>query len=209
MHPPYDIAVIGSGPGGYVAAIRAARLGYRVALIEKYAALGGTCTNVGCIPAKALLDSSEHYHKAKHQFAAHGIDATGVELNFAQFINRKREVVGQNTARLVYLMKKNGIEVHRGTAGFVDATHVKVAFDGQEKVLESRYFVIATGSKPSSLPGVPIDKQRIITSTEALSLPARPASLVVIGGGVVGVELASVFARIGTAVTIRLLLIDP
>ncbi|RBL90291.1 dihydrolipoyl dehydrogenase [Chitinophaga flava] len=198
----YDIVVIGSGPGGYVSAIRSAQLGYKVALVEKYDTLGGTCTNVGCVPAKALLDSSEHYHKADAQFKAHGIKLSAMELDFNQFIHRKNEVVKQNALGLVYLMKKNKIDVHYGLGSFIDATHLKVSSDKEEQVLTSKYFVIATGSKPSSLPGIIIDKKRIISSTESLSLPSQPASMVIIGGGVIGVELASVYARIGTKVTI-------
>lgn len=203
MNASYDIVVIGSGPGGYVAAIRASQLGYKVAIIEKYSTLGGTCTNVGCIPAKALLDSSEHYHQATHQFSTHGIKLADTQLDFGQFIKRKAEVVSQNTAGLIYLMKKNKIDVHHGLGSFVNANQVKVtAADGKETVLDTKYVIIATGSKPSTIPGVSIDKQRIITSTEALSLPTQPKTLSIIGGGVIGVELASVYARIGTEVTI-------
>lgn len=202
MNNQYDIIVIGSGPGGYVSAIRASQLGYKVAIIEKYNTLGGTCTNVGCIPAKALLDSSEHYHQAKEQFKAHGIHLNDLRLDFEQFIQRKTEVIKQNTAGPDYLMRKNKIDVHHGTGSFIDTTHVRVAGDGQETILSGKYFIIATGSKPSSVPGVVIDKKRIITSTESLSLSARPDSMVIIGGGVIGVELASVYARIGTEVTI-------
>ncbi|NLR79821.1 dihydrolipoyl dehydrogenase [Chitinophaga eiseniae] len=194
----YDVVVIGAGPGGYVCAIRAAQLGFKVALAEKYDVLGGTCTNVGCIPAKALLDSSEHYHKAAVQFGTHGIDLEGLHLNFQQFIQRKQEVVKQNTSGLVYLMKKNKIAVHHGLGSFVNTHQLKVG----DQVLQGRYFVIATGSKPASLPGITIDKKRVISSTEALSLPAQPASMIIIGGGVIGVEMASVYARIGTRVTI-------
>lgn len=203
MENTYDVVVIGSGPGGYVAAIRAAQLGYKVAIVEKYTTLGGTCTNVGCIPAKALLDSSEHYHQAGAQFLAHGIHTGDLSLDFSRFVQRKNEVVGQNTAGLVYLMKKNKIQVYHGLGSFTDDTHLKVtASDHTETLLTGRYFIIATGSKPSSLPGITIDKERIITSTEALSLHEQPASMVIIGGGVIGVELASVYARIGTRVTI-------
>lgn len=194
--------MIGSGPGGYVSAIRAAQLGYKVAIVEKYNTLGGTCTNVGCIPAKALLDSSEHYHQAKEQFKTHGISLGGITLDFSQFISRKADVVKQNTAGLVYLMKKNKIDVHHGTGSFIDATHLQVTAADKSTVLTGRYFIIATGSKPSSIPGVTIDKKRIITSTEGLSLPSQPGSMIIIGGGVIGVEMASVYARIGTEVTI-------
>ncbi|MEC5147009.1 dihydrolipoyl dehydrogenase [Chitinophaga sp. 212800010-3] len=198
----YDVVVIGSGPGGYVGAIRAAQLGFKVALVEKYDTLGGTCTNVGCIPAKALLDSSEHYHKAETQFGTHGIDINELKLNFSRFIQRKQEVVKQNISGLVYLMKKNKIDVHHGTGSFVDAHRLKVSTSGGDILLNARYFVIATGSKPATLPGITIDKERIITSTEGLSLSAQPAAVIIIGGGVIGVEMASVYARIGTHVTI-------
>jgi dihydrolipoamide dehydrogenase len=203
MENQYDIIVIGSGPGGYTAAIRASQLGYKVAIIEKYSTLGGTCTNVGCIPAKALLDSTEHYHQAKEQFKTHGIELNnGLSLNFTQFIKRKADVVSSNVSGLGYLMKKNKIDVHVGLGEFVDATHLKVTGEGKETLLSARYFIVATGSKPSTIPGVVIDKQRIITSTEALSLAEQPKNMVIIGGGVIGVELASVYARIGTEVTI-------
>ncbi|UII31157.1 dihydrolipoyl dehydrogenase [Fulvivirga ulvae] len=202
MNLQYDVTVIGSGPGGYVAAIRASQLGYKVAIVEKYSNLGGTCTNVGCIPAKALLDSSEHYHQALERFKTHGIDVGSLKLNFQQFIKRKSDVVSQNTSGLDYLMKKNKIDVYHGLGSFVDSEHVQVTGSGQSSILGSKYFIVATGSKPSTIPGVVIDKKRIITSTEGLSLNARPKSMVVIGGGVIGVELASVYARIGTEVTI-------
>jgi len=202
MNSTYDIIVIGSGPGGYTAAIRASQLGYRVAIIEKYATLGGTCTNVGCIPAKALLDSSEHYHQAQQQFGTHGIRLSELTLDFEQFIKRKAQVVSQNTSGLNFLMKKNKIDVYQGVGSFIDATSLRIKSPEQEIVLQSTYFIIATGSKPSTIPGVVIDKQRIITSTETLSLPQLPKSLTIIGGGVIGVELASVYARLGTAVTI-------
>ncbi|WP_454801341.1 dihydrolipoyl dehydrogenase [Mucilaginibacter phyllosphaerae] len=203
MENQYDIIVIGSGPGGYTAAIRASQLGYKVGIVEKYNTLGGTCTNVGCIPAKALLDSTEHFHKAKTEFELHGIELNnGLNLNFEQFLKRKDGVVKSNVSGLSYLMKKNKIDVRTGLGSFIDSTHLKISNEGKETVLESKYFIIATGSKPSSIPGVAIDKDRIITSTEALSLPAQPKSMVIIGGGVIGVEMASVFARIGTEVTI-------
>lgn len=198
----YDIVVIGSGPGGYTAAIRSAQLGYRVAIIEKYAVLGGTCTNVGCIPAKALLDSSEHFYQAHQQFQVHGIQTGEISLNFTQFMKRKEEVVRQNTNGLNYLMKKNKIDVHQGTGSFIDPTHILVENNGSETIFETTYCIIATGSKPSTIPGVSVDKQRIITSTEVLSLPELPKTMAIIGGGVIGAELASVYARLGTQVTL-------
>jgi dihydrolipoamide dehydrogenase len=204
MENTFNIIVIGSGPGGYTAAIKAAQMGYKTAIVEKYPTLGGTCVNVGCIPSKALLDSTEHYYEAAHTFAAHGIGLKDLSLDFAQFINRKADVVKQNTAGLEFLMKKNKIEVLRGVATFVSNTEIAVtpAGGGETLHVTSDYFIIATGSKPSAIPGVTIDKQRIITSTEALSLPDKPASMIVIGGGVIGSELGSVFSRIGAQISI-------
>ena len=197
----YDVVVIGSGPGGYVAAIRAAQLGKKTALIEKYASLGGTCLNVGCIPSKALLDSSEHFHQAKAQFADHGIGVTGLELDFGQMIARKAGVVSQTVAGIEFLMKKNNIDVYTGLGAFVDAHTLSIQPETGDAIqISAAHVIIATGSKPASLPFVEIDKKRIITSTEALSLPKLPKSMVVIGGGVIGLELGSVYARLGTEV---------
>ena len=199
----YDVTVIGSGPGGYIAAIRCAQLGKNVALIERYATLGGTCLNVGCIPSKALLDSTEHWHDANKRFAEHGIVLDGVELDFPQMMKRKRDVVGQTTGGIEYLMKKNKIDVHHGHGSFVDANTISVQPDaGDATRIQTDQVIIATGSKPASLPFIEIDKKRVITSTEALSLDKLPRSMVVIGGGVIGVELGSVYARLGTEVTV-------
>ena len=199
----YDVIVIGSGPGGYVAAIRSAQLGKRTALIEKYATLGGTCLNVGCIPSKALLDSSEHYHQAKEQFSAHGIGVGSLSIDFPQMISRKGEVVSQTTAGIDFLMKKNNIDVHHGMGAFVDSHTISVTpLKADPYNLAAKHVIIATGSKPNTLPFIEIDKQRIITSTEALSLAKLPKSMVVIGGGVIGLELGSVYARLGTEVTV-------
>ena len=205
MATDFDLIVIGSGPGGYTAAIRAAQLGYKTAIVEKYPVLGGTCTNVGCIPSKALLDSSELMHNILHKTAKQGIDISpdAVKLNFPTMIERKANVVKQNNDGLNYLMKKNKITVLSGTGSFVNNTQLKVtAADKTEKTYSSTWFIIATGSKPSTIPGVTINKTRIITSTEALSLKERPQSMIIIGGGVIGVEMASVFSRIGVKVTI-------
>ena len=197
----YDVIVIGSGPGGYVAAIRAAQLGKKTALIEKYNSLGGTCLNVGCIPSKALLDSSEHYHQALHQFDAHGIGTGELKLDFKRMIARKSEVVGQTVGGIDFLMKKNGIDVLNGFGSFVDANTIEVKpSKGKASKVQGSHIILATGSKPASLPFIKIDKKRIITSTEALSLEALPKSMVVIGGGVIGLEMGSVFARLGTEV---------
>lgn len=198
----YDVIVIGSGPGGYIAAIRCAQLGMKTAIIERYASLGGTCLNVGCIPSKALLDSSEHYHNATAKFAEHGIDAKSVSVNFPQMIKRKASVVEQTTGGIDYLMKKNKIDVYHGHGSFVTVGKVKVAGKDGDQELEGDKVIIATGSKPASLPFIEIDKKRIITSTEALSLDKLPKSMVVIGGGIIGCELGSVYARLGTKVSV-------
>ena len=199
----FDIVVIGSGPGGYVAAIRAAQLGYKTAIVEKYSVLGGTCTNVGCIPSKALLDSTEHYHTALTKFETYGIEIGNLRINFDQLMRRKSEVVKQNTSGLNYLMKKNKIEVLEGKASFINSSEIAILkSDGTKDSVKSKYFIIATGSKPSTIKGVEIDKKRIITSTEALTLQELPKSMAIIGGGVIGVEMASIFARIGVKVTI-------
>ncbi len=197
----YDVVVIGSGPGGYVAAIRCAQLGMKTAIVEKYSTLGGTCLNVGCIPSKALLDSSEHFHAAQHKFEKHGIELENLKVNFPQMISRKQGVVDQMTKGVDFLMKKNKIDVHTGMGSFVNKNTILVK--GEEEVtLETDKVIIATGSKPASLPGMEIDKDRIISSTEALSLPDLPESMVIIGGGVIGLELGSVYARLGTKVDV-------
>lgn len=199
----YDLVVIGSGPGGYVAAIRSAQLGYKTALVEKYDTLGGTCTNVGCIPTKAILDSTHHYHEAQQHFAAHGIQVAGLSIDFGRLYERKDKVVLQNTQGLNFLMKKNKVTVIHGTASFVDNSRVEIATSAGEKLsLGAHKFIIATGSKPATVPGVIIDKERIISSTEALSLREKPDKIVIIGGGVIGVEMASIFNRLGCEVTI-------
>ncbi|MCG8476639.1 MAG: dihydrolipoyl dehydrogenase [Cytophagales bacterium] len=199
----YNVTVIGSGPGGYVAAIRCAQLGMKTALIEKYSTLGGTCLNVGCIPSKALLDSSEHYHNAATEFEMHGIELDNLSVNLEQMIARKRDVVAQNAEGITFLMKKNKIDVYHGLGSFVDANTVKVTDpEGGEKMLSTEKTVIATGSKPAGLPFIQMDKKQIISSTEALELKEVPKHLIVIGGGVIGVELGSVYARLGSEVTV-------
>lgn len=199
----YDVIVIGSGPGGYVAAIRCAQLGLKTAIIEKYNTLGGTCLNVGCIPSKALLDSSEHYHNAAHTFTTHGIKLDNLGIDFGQMIKRKQEVVDANTSGITYLMKKNKIDVHVGVGSFKDKnTIIVTAADGKTTELTTEKVIIATGSKPASLPFLKIDKKRIITSTEALKLTEIPKHLILIGGGVIGLELGSVYARLGAKVSV-------
>ncbi len=199
----YNVTVIGSGPGGYVAAIRAAQLGFKTAIIEKYDNLGGTCLNVGCIPSKALLDSSEHFVNAKNHFQQHGIEIPAPKVNFGQMIKRKGDVVKANVDGIAYLMKKNKIDVHKGVGSFVDKNTIKITSnDGKETTITSDKIIIATGSKPTPLPFAPFDKKRIISSTEALELKEIPKHLIVIGGGVIGMELGSVYARIGAKVTV-------
>jgi dihydrolipoamide dehydrogenase len=197
----YDVTVIGSGPGGYVAAIRCAQLGLKTALVEKYNTLGGTCLNVGCIPSKALLDSSEHFHTAKEDFKKHGIVINEPKVDLAQMMNRKKEVIDQTCDGVKFLMDKNKIDVVHGMGSIVDKNTVLVKGD-KEVTLQTTNIIIATGSKPNYFPGMEPDKKRIITSTEALSLSEIPKKLVVIGGGVIGLELGSVYARLGTQVAV-------
>jgi dihydrolipoamide dehydrogenase len=198
----YDVTVIGSGPGGYVAAIRCAQLGLKTAIIEKYNTLGGTCLNVGCIPSKALLDSSHHYYDAIHHFEEHGIEVTDVKVNFKQMIDRKAEVVAQTSGGIDFLMDKNKITVYKGFGSFKDATHINISTDDKTETIESKHTIIATGSKPTSLPFAKVDKKRVITSTEALSLSEIPKHLIVIGGGVIGLELGQVYSRLGAEVSV-------
>jgi len=199
----FDVAIIGSGPGGYVAAIRCAQLGMKTALIEKYNTLGGTCLNVGCIPSKALLDSSEHFFNAVHHFEEHGIEVKSPKVNIKQMIERKRGVVKMTCDGINFLMKKNKITVYTGVGSFESKTVINITkADGTKEQIESAKTIIATGSKPSSLPGIEIDKKRIITSTEALELQEVPKHLIVIGGGVIGLELGSVYARLGSKVSV-------
>jgi dihydrolipoamide dehydrogenase len=199
----YDVIVIGSGPGGYVAAIRCAQLGLKTACIEKYSTFGGTCLNVGCIPSKALLDSSEHYHNAAHTFKTHGINLDNLSVDFGQMVTRKNEVVAQTTGGISFLFKKNKITSYQGMGSFKDKNTIVIKkADGTEETITGKNVIIATGSKPSGLPFLPIDKKRIITSTEALNLPEVPKHLVLIGGGVIGLELGSVYARLGAKVSV-------
>ncbi len=202
MSTEFDLIVIGSGPGGYVCAIRAAQLGLKTAIVEKYSTLGGTCLNVGCIPSKAWLDSSERYHEMLHSFDDHGIEVGKSKLNVKKMKERVEKVVSDTCKGVEFLMKKNKIEVFTGHASFTDAHTVSVKGEKESQSIKGKHIVIATGSKPSSLPGVEIDKKRIITSTEALKLEKVPEHLVVIGGGVIGLELGSVFLRLGSKVSV-------
>lgn len=199
----FDVVIIGSGPGGYVSAIRCAQLGFKTAIIEKYSTLGGTCLNVGCIPSKALLASSHHYSDIAH-FEEHGIELSGeVKVNLEKMIARKQAVVDQTSGGVKFLMDKNKITVFEGLGSFVDVTHIAVTkADGTSETIEGKNIIIATGSKPSALPFIKIDKERIITSTEALKLKEVPKHLIIIGGGVIGIELGQVYLRLGAQVSV-------
>lgn len=199
----FDVVIIGAGPGGYVSAIRCAQLGMKTALIERYSTLGGTCLNVGCIPSKAMLDSSEHFYNAGHTFAEHGIQLKDLKVDLPQMVKRKDEVVSQTVAGIDYLMKKNKVTVLHGHGSFVNASTVRITQEDKSIVdVQAKHIIIATGSKPSSVPGVVIDKKRVITSTEALNLKEVPKHLIIIGGGVIGMEMGSVYARLGAEVSV-------
>ena len=199
----FDVVIIGAGPGGYVSAIRCAQLGMKTALIERYSTLGGTCLNVGCIPSKAMLDSSEHFYNAGHTFAEHGIQLKDLKIDLPQMVKRKDEVVSQTVAGIDYLMKKNKVTVLHGHGSFVNATTVCITQEDKSTVdVQAKHIIIATGSKPSSVPGVVIDKKRVISSTEALNLKEVPKHLIIIGGGVIGMEMGSVYARLGAEVSV-------
>ncbi len=198
----YDVVVIGSGPGGYVGAIRAAQLGMKVAIIEKYNTLGGTCLNVGCIPSKALLDSSEHYHAAQEKFADHGIQISGLKADIKKMVARKNEVVSQTCKGVEFLMKKNKIDIYTGVASFVNKNTILIQGENDKKEIETDKVIIATGSKPVTPAMFNYDKNRVITSTEALNIEKIPSKMVIVGGGVIGLELGSVFARLGTSIEV-------
>ena len=200
----YDVAIIGSGPGGYVAAIRCAQLGMKTALIEKYSTLGGTCLNVGCIPSKALLDSSHHYEDAVKHFEEHGIEIPGeVKVNLKKMIARKQAVVDQTTEGINFLMKKNKIDVYEGLGSFKNESHINIVrSDGSSEEIEAKNIIIATGSKPSTLPFITLDKERIISSTEALKLKEIPKHMIVIGGGAIGLEIGQIYRRLGAEVSV-------
>ena len=215
MAKSFDVVVIGGGPGGYIAAIRAAQLGLKTACVDEAAtpdgkpALGGTCTNVGCIPSKALLQSSENYEHAGHQFAEHGIQVTGLSVDIAQLLARKDKVVKQNNDGIVFLFKKNKVEFFQGRGSFAglskaagaDGIEIKVAGKAAESLL-AKHVIIATGSNPRALPGADFDEKTILSNTGALAIPEVPKRLGVVGAGVIGLEMGSVWRRLGADVTI-------
>lgn len=194
----YDVIVIGSGPGGYVAAIRCAQLGLKTACVEGRETLGGTCLNVGCIPSKALLHATHMLHEAEHNFATMGLKGKSPSVDWAQMLTYKSDVIGQNTKGIEFLFKKNKIDWLRGWGSIPEAGKVKVG----DEVHEAKNIIIASGSEASSLPGIEIDEKIVVTSTGALELPKIPKKMVVIGAGVIGLEMGSVYARLGTEVTV-------
>ena len=208
----FDVVVIGAGPGGYIAAIRAAQLGFSVACVDEWAnakggpAPGGTCTNVGCIPSKALLQSSEHFEHAGHSFAEHGIDVAGLKLNLGQMLKRKDTVVKQNNDGILFLLKKNKVAFYHGRAAFSGAATAKgypLAVSGPTtESLLARHVIVATGSNARALPGTPFDEKLILSNTGALTIDGVPARLGVIGAGVIGLEMGSVWRRLGSEVTV-------
>ncbi len=197
----FDLIVVGAGPGGYVAAIRAAQLGMKVAIVDKSRTLGGTCLNIGCIPSKALLDSSELYYLAKQRFGRHGIQVQGLGLDIPRMLARKDAIVKSLTDGVAFLMKKNGITVFQGSARLIGQGKIAVSGDKAAE-LEAPALLLATGSEPTPLPFLPFDGKQIISSTEALTLDAVPQHLIVIGGGYIGLELGSVWSRLGSKVTV-------
>lgn len=199
----YDVIVIGAGPGGYVCAIRCAQLGMKTAIIEKRDTLGGTCLNVGCIPSKALLDSSEEFHKAKHSLDVHGISTGDVKIDVKKMIARKDKVVSEVTSGVDYLMKKNKITRYKGFGKLKSNTTIEIEMDdGKKESIQGKKIVIATGSIPIDIPALPIDGKQVITSDHAISLEKVPKHMIIIGAGVIGLELGSVWSRLGAEVTI-------
>jgi dihydrolipoamide dehydrogenase len=202
MAEQFDLVVIGAGPGGYVAAIRAAQLGMKVACVDRRVALGGTCLNVGCIPSKALLDSSEAYAQAKSHLAVHGVEVGDVKLDLKRMLERKNRIVKGLTDGVAFLFKKNKVTFVQGSARLVGPGKVNVKGDKASTALEAKAVLLATGSEPASLPALPFDGVGIVSSTEALAFEKVPAHLIVVGGGYIGLELGSVWARLGAKVTV-------
>ena len=198
----YDLIVIGSGPGGYTGAIRAAQLGLKTAVVEKDPALGGTCLNVGCIPSKALLDSSEHYHFAREEMSNHGIKTSSVSLDLITMMNRKNKIVKELTGGIQYLFKKNKIDRFEGVGSFLSSQEIQIKNDAGTQTIKGKHIMLATGSVPNDLPNIPFDGKKVISSTEALSLNKTPKTLLIVGGGYIGLEMASVWSRLDTEVIV-------
>jgi len=198
----YDLIVIGSGPGGYTGAIRAAQLGLKTAVVEKYKTLGGVCLNVGCIPSKSLLDSSEHYHFAKKEISIHGVKCSSVSLDLKTMMNRKNKIIKDLTGGIQYLFKKNKIDRFEGVGSFIDPHTIKVKGSFSSKTIEAKNIMLATGSKANDLPDIPFDGERVISSTEALSFSKVPKKLLIVGGGYIGLEMASLWSRLGSEVIV-------
>ncbi|AND93523.1 MULTISPECIES: dihydrolipoyl dehydrogenase [Bradyrhizobium] len=198
----YDLVVIGTGPGGYVCAVRAAQLGMKVAVVEKNATLGGTCLNVGCMPSKALLHASEMFEEAAHSFAKMGVSVSEPKLELPAMMNFKQQGIDGNVKGVEFLMKKNKIDVLKGTGKILGTGKVEVSADGKSQVVETKSIVIATGSDIARLKGIEIDEKRIVSSTGALSLDKVPGKLLVVGAGVIGLELGSVWKRLGAEVVV-------
>lgn len=198
----YDIAIIGSGPGGYVAAIKAAQLGFKTALVEKHQNLGGTCLNVGCIPSKALLHSTEMYHFAAHDADNHGIDLSNLSINVAKLMEKKKNTVDQLCGGVAQLMKANKVSVHQGVGILMGNGKVEIHGDKQEETIEAKHIIIATGSASIELPFLPFDAETVVSSTEAIALDKVPEKMVVVGAGAIGLELGSVWARLGAQVDV-------
>ncbi|HMZ61778.1 MAG TPA: FAD-dependent oxidoreductase, partial [Leptospiraceae bacterium] len=196
MMKEFDTVVIGSGPGGYVAAVRAAQLGQKTAIIEKRATLGGTCLNVGCIPSKALLDSSEAYHQTLHKLSDHGVNVTDVKLDLKKLLGRKDKVVKEVCDGVDYLMKKNKIERFLGFGSLKSANEIEISSDSGKEIIKAANIIIATGSVPIDIPGFTVDGKQIVTSDHAINLPEVPKHLIIIGAGVIGLELGSVWMRL-------------
>src|SRR6266542_854407 len=211
MADSFDVVVIGAGPGGYTAAIRFAQLGFKTACIDDWSraggkpAPGGTCTNVGCIPSKALLQSSENFERAQHTFGDHGIEIKGMTIDVGKMLARKDKVVGQNNDGILYLFKKNKITFLHGRGSFVgkDGDTWKVTVEGPSATaITAKHVIVATGSKPRALPGVTIDNDRVLDNEGALAIPTVPKKLGVVGAGVIGLEMGSVWLRLGSEVTV-------
>jgi len=203
MQKSFDVIVIGGGPGGYVCAIRSAQLGFKTACIESRKTLGGTCLNVGCIPSKSLLNLSENYHKAQKEFNGLGIEANSIKLNLSKMMNNKNKSVLTLTKGVEYLFKKNKITYLKGNGSITSQNTVTVVDESKKKSnYQTKNIVISTGSIPTSLPGIKIDEKIIVSSTEALSFNKVPKELIIIGGGYIGLEMGSVWKRLGSNVTI-------